>query len=138
MRTVIFSCYTLLTFIFIVLTCLELIEYFKFESNFLGLLYLLLNFFIIFIMISVVINFGRANYKIRISKNIIIIIVGVISSFLLGYFIPVVLDYTDKSFLFVKEIYIYSKILKPIIYVILGLCSIFEIAYKKELFKRFL
>ena len=138
MRKVIFSCYTLLTFIFIVLTCLELIEYFKFESNLLGLLYLLLNFFIIFIMILVVINFGRANYKIRISKNIIIIIVGVISSFLLGYFIPVVLDYTDKSFLFVKEIYIYSKILKPIIYVILGLCSIFEIAYKKELFKRFL
>lgn len=135
MRKILFLCYLLLTLIFMVLTIFELINYINFESNIIGLLYLILNLFIIFLMVNMIFNFAKSNYKIRISKNLIIIIMGILSSYLLGYILPIILDYTDKSFMFVKEIYIYSKILKPIIYVFLGIICVLEIMYKREISK---
>ena len=83
-----------------------------------------------------VLNFGKSNYKIRISKNLIVIVLGILSSYLLGYIIPWFLDYSDSSFLFVENIYVYSKVLKPILYVFLGVICILEILYKKEISKR--
>lgn len=135
MRKILFLCYLLLTFIFMVLTVFELVNYINFESNLIGLLYLILNFFIIFIMVNMIFSFAKSNYKVRISKNLIIIIVGILSSYMLGYILPIILDYTDKSFMFVKEIYVYSKILKPIIYVFLGIICVLEIMYKREINK---
>ena len=70
MKKILFLCYSLLTLIFIVLTILELINYFSFESNLIGVFYLILNLFIIFLLINMVVNFGKSNYKIRISKNL--------------------------------------------------------------------
>ena len=115
MRKILFLCYVLLTFMFVVITCLEFINYLNFESNFIGLLYLIVNFVILFLLINMVLNFGKSNYKIRISKNLIVIVLGILSSYLLGYIIPWFLDYSDSSFLFVENIYVYSKVLKPII-----------------------
>lgn len=137
MKKILFLCYSLLTLMFIVLTILELVNYFSFESTLLGLLYLIINFFILFLLINMVINFGKSNYKIRISKNLIVIVLGILSSYLLGYVVPLLLNYTDSSFLFAKEIYVYSKILKPIIYVFLGVISVLEVVYKKEVNKRY-
>ncbi len=136
MRKILFLCYVLLTFMFIVITCLEFINYLNFESNFIGLLYLIVNFVILFLLINMVLNFGKSNYKIRISKNLIVIVLGILSSYLLGYIIPWFLDYSDSSFLFVENIYVYSKVLKPILYVFLGVICILEILYKKEISKR--
>lgn len=136
MRKILFLCYVLLTFMFIVITCLEFINYLNFESNFIGLLYLIVNFVILFLLINMVLNFGKSNYKIRISKNLIVIVLGILSSYLLGYIIPWFLDYSDSSFLFVENIYVYSKVLKPILYVFLGIICILEILYKKEISKR--
>ena len=121
---------------FVVITCLEFINYLNFESNFIGLLYLIVNFVILFLLINMVLNFGKSNYKIRISKNLIVIVLGILSSYLLGYIIPWFLDYSDSSFLFVENIYVYSKVLKPILYVFLGVICILEILYKKEISKR--
>lgn len=137
MKKILFLCYSLLTLIFIVLTILELINYFSFESNLIGVFYLILNLFIIFLLINMVVNFGKSNYKIRISKNLIIIVIGILASYLLGYIIPIILDYSDNSFLFVENIYIYSKVLKPIIYVFLGIISVLEVLYKREINKRY-
>ena len=64
MRKILFLCYVLLTFMFIVITCLEFINYLNFESNFIGLLYLIVNFVILFLLINMVLNFGKSNYKI--------------------------------------------------------------------------
>ncbi len=136
MRKILFLCYVLLTFMFIVITCLEFINYLNFESNFIGLLYLIVNFVILFLLINMVLNFGKSNCKIRISKNLIVIVLGILSSYLLGYIIPWFLDYSDSSFLFVENIYVYSKVLKPILYVFLGVICILEILYKKEISKR--
>lgn len=136
MRKILFLCYVLLTFMFVVITCLEFINYLNFESNFIGLLYLIVNFVILFLLINMVLNFGKSNYKIRISKNLIVIVLGILSSYLLGYIIPWFLDYSDSSFLFVENIYVYSKVLKPILYVFLGVICILEILYKKEISKR--
>ena len=136
MRKILFLCYVLLTFMFIVITCLEFINYLNFESNFIGLLYLIVNFVILLLLINLVLNFGKSNYKIRISKNLIVIVLGILSSYLLGYIIPWFLDYSDSSFLFVENIYVYSKVLKPILYVFLGVICILEILYKKEISKR--
>ena len=137
MKKILFLCYSLLTLIFIVLTILELINYFSFESNLIGVFYLILNLFIIFLLINMDVNFGKSNYKIRISKNLIIIVIGILASYLLGYIIPIILDYSDNSFLFVENIYIYSKVLKPIIYVFLGIISVLEVLYKREINKRY-
>ena len=78
MRKILFLCYVLLTFMFIVITCLEFIKYLNFESNFIGLLYLIVNFVILFLLINMVLNFGKSNYKIRISKNLIVIVLGIL------------------------------------------------------------
>lgn len=123
-----------ITIVFILLTLFEIIIYMKTYSNLLGIIYLFLNFFIIFMLTTVSFNYNKANKKIRISKNILSILIGISSSFIISLFIPYLINYLDSSFVFEERIFLISKILKPILYLLLLFISYADIGKKINLF----
>ena len=125
--------YYIITAIFMFLTLFEIYTYMKMESNYLGLFYLFLNLFIMFLLFTISYNYDKSNKEIRISKNIMAIIFGLIASFILGLLLPNIFNYKDASYLFTKNIKIISKIIKPIIYIFLGVASYVEIKLIKKL-----
>ena len=125
--------YYIITAIFMFLTIFEIYTYMKMESNYLGLFYLFFNLFIMFLLFTISYNYDKSNKEIRISKNIMAIIFGLIASFILGLLLPNIFNYKDASYLFTKNIKIISKIIKPIIYIFLGVASYIEIKLIKKL-----
>lgn len=125
--------YYIITAIFMFLTLFEIYTYMKMESNYLGLFYLFLNLFTMFLLFTISYNYDKSNKEIRISKNIMAIIFGLIASFILGLLLPNIFNYKDASYLFTKNIKIISKIIKPIIYIFLGVASYIEIKLIKKL-----
>jgi len=125
--------YYIITLIFMFLTIFEIYTYMKMESNYLGLFYLFFNLFIMFLLFTISYNYDKSNKEIRISKNIMAIIFGLIASFILGLLLPNIFNYKDASYLFTKNIKIISKIIKPIIYIFLGVASYIEIKLIKKL-----
>lgn len=119
------------------LTIIEIFVYMKMYSNLLGVVYLFINFFIFFLLFTISINFEKANKNIRFSKNILVIILGLVAGFVVSLLIPFMISYTDSSFVFENKIFITSKILKPIIFLLLGYFSFLEMNTKNKLFKSF-
>ncbi len=122
--------YYLVTIIFAFLTLFELYIYLKLDSNYMGVFYLLINFFIMFLLCSVSFNYEEKNIKIRVSKNIISIIFGLFSSFVMYLLVSKLYSYVDASSVFNSSIFVVSKIIKPIIYFMLLGMSICEIRMK--------
>ena len=118
--------YTLLTSVFSLLTIYEVIIYILGKSNYFGLFYIALNLFILFLMFMVSINIKKGNTMIRISKNAIIVILGLLSSFVLKYILSSVFGYVDESDVYINKIFISLKIVKPIIYIVIGALSYLE------------
>lgn len=118
--------YTLLTSVFSLLTIYEVIIYILGKSNYFGLFYIALNLFIVFLMFMVSINIKKGNTMIRISKNAIIVVLGMLSSFVLKYILSSVFGYIDESDVYINKIFISLKIVKPIIYLVLGALSYLE------------
>lgn len=123
--------YVFITALFALLTAYEIYMYMKISSNYFGILYLFFNFFVMFLLFTISYNYESANKNIRISKNIVSIVVGVIASFVLAYLLPYVFGYMDDSYLFNDSIYVISKIIKPIMYLSLGVVSFLEIRQTK-------
>ncbi len=119
--------YIIITILFIVCTFIEIFIYLNIYSNLLGIIYMFNNYFILFLLFTVSYNYIKSNKKIRISKNIMAIIIGIFTSYLLGFIIPNLINYTDQSFIFNKKIYLTSKIIKPILYLLLGTITLFEL-----------
>lgn len=86
-----------------------------------------INYFILFLFFTITLNYSKGSRNIRISKNIMAIILGVFSSFFLGLIVPGLISYVDSSFIFNRRIYITSKIIKPILYLVLSVITLFEI-----------
>lgn len=122
--------YYIISVIFLVLTFIEIIVYMRMYSNLLGIIYLFLNFFILFLLITISFNYEKANKKIRISKVVLAIIIGIISSFVISLLIPSLITYTDSSFVFEDKVFLISKVLKPILYLTLLVLCYFEIGGK--------
>lgn len=122
--------YYLITALFSILTVIEIFIYMKMYSNLLGVIYLYINFFIFFMLYTVSINYNKANKNIRFSKIILLIILGIISSFVVSLMIPYFIDYTDSSFVFEEKVFIISKIFKPLLYLALGYFSYLEYDFK--------
>ena len=114
------------TLIFILLTLIEYIKYFFSENNIFGLIYLVLNIFIIFLIIPITKNYNRYYSGQRISKLIIIIIVGLFCSFGLNHAVLNLLSYTDASKEYIDSIFITKNILKTIIYISLTIFTYYE------------
>lgn len=118
--------YMLLTSIFSLLTIYEVIIYILGKSNYFGLFYLILNLFIVFLMFMVSVNIKKGNTMIRISKNAIIVVLGIFCSFVLKLIHSGVFGYVDESNAYISNIFISLKVGKPIIYLMLGILSYLE------------
>lgn len=118
--------YLLFTLIYIVLTIIELIKYFIFDSTMFGLIYLVINIFIIFMISMVTINYDKAYPIKRISKVLVSCLLGIFASFVLNIIIEGNLSYIIEND-FVDKIYLTKNIFKPIIYVLFILMSALEI-----------
>lgn len=108
---------TLLFLIFLIITLIETLLYLFSRSNYYGLIYLLVNYIILFFLLNI--NF-KSYKKIFLSKVIVVIILGLFSSFLLLPVLNSFYSFTDNSEEYISKIFIISKIIKPIYYAFLG------------------
>ena len=84
----------ILTCIYVILSIIEFIKYFFVNSNLFGLIYLIINLFIIFLLVTVAYNYNRYYSIPRISKLIITVILGIFSSYILKIVIINNMNYT--------------------------------------------
>lgn len=129
-RNYLYFIFLIITIIFCIFTLFEIYNYMFFNSNLFGLIYLLINCFISFGLIIMCYNFKIANVKIRISKNLLTIILGLFSSFLLYYVIVGFMSYADESQNFINRIFLSVKVFKPILYFALLIFSLLEYKFK--------
>ncbi len=122
----------LIALLYIAVTIIETIKYLFSDSNIFGLIYLLISFFIIFLLVPTCHNYNRYFSRARISKLIIIFILGIFSSYFLDKII-LNLSYTDSSNVYISSIFIYKNILKVGIYFFIFVFTFFEFKLDKLL-----
>lgn len=118
---------------FLILSLIELIKYFKFDNTLYGVIYLLINLIIIFLLLPVTFNYKRHYSNARISKIILIIIIGLFNSYILNYIVIGNMSYIDSSKSFIKSIFIIKNILKPILYFLLMIFLFLETGLNKKI-----
>ena len=106
--------------LFLIFSLIELIKYFKIDNTLYGVIYLLINLVIIFLLLPVTFNYKTHYSTARISKIILIIIIGIFNSFILNLIVLKSMNYTDGSNDYIKSIFIFKNILKPILYLLLS------------------
>ena len=116
-----------LLILFLILTLIELINYLIENSNTFGLIYLCIQAFIVFLFIPIFYNYKRYYSKERISKIIIIIIIGLFSSYFLNIVYFNMIDYVDDSLDMIDKIFVVKNYLKPLVYFFLIVFLFFEI-----------
>ena len=107
--------YKLVLVLFSLLTIFEVIVFLISSSSFIGLLYLLINFVILFMLFLVSTSVKKTNVRKRILFNIIIVAFGFMASFYVSSK-TIVFGYTEISENYFNKILISSKFLKSIIY----------------------
>lgn len=107
--------YKLVLVLFSLLTIFEVIVYLISSSSFIGLLYLLINFIILFMLFLVSTSVKKTNVRKRILFNIIIVAFGFMASFYVSSK-TIVFGYTEINENYFSKILISSKVLKSIIY----------------------
>lgn len=107
--------YKLVLVLFSLLTIFEVIVFLISSSSFIGLLYLLINFVILFMLFLVSTSVKKTNVRKRILFNIIIVAFGFMASFYVSSK-TIVFGYTEISENYFNKILISSKVLKSIIY----------------------
>lgn len=110
----------IINILFLIFSLIELIKYFKIDNTLYGVIYLLINLVIIFLLLPVTFNYKRHYSTARISKIILIIIIGIFNSFILNLIVLKSMNYTDGSNDYIKLIFIFKNILKPILYLLLS------------------
>lgn len=115
-----------ITFIYIVLTIIELIKYLIGDNTLFGLYYLIVCLIVIFLLVPCAYNYNRYYSGARISKLIISILLILFDSFLFERIIFNSMGYMDNSKEYVKSIFIIKEILKPIVCLLYGIFVAFE------------
>lgn len=123
----------IITIIYLLLSLIELSKYLFIGSNIYGVLYLIFTLFIIFLLIPVAYNYKRHYSKERLSKILIIDLVGLFTSFVLFKITNSIFPYVDSSALMVNKIFVIKNILKPILYFILFLLFVIDSKTFKKL-----
>jgi hypothetical protein len=123
----------ILTFIFILLSFVEFIKYLKVDSNIFGLIYLIIDLVIIFLLVPCAYNYKKYYSTARISKLIIIIILGIFNSYLLNFIVLKSSSVIDSSKAYIDNIYLYRCIFKGILYFLLSVFTVFEFKLDKIL-----
>ena len=124
------------TLLYIVLTIIELIKYLKLDSELFGLIYNIINVFIIFLLIPVLYNYKRHYSKARISKLILIILFGLFNSCILKTLIIGGMNYVDSSIICAKNTYIIRNIIKIIMFLMLSIFTFIESKTTKIMLKK--
>lgn len=119
------------TSLYLLFSFIELIKYMFYDSNIFGLIYLLINLIIIFLLVPTTHNYKKYYSKIRISKFILIIVFGIFNSFILQNLLLNNISIVDDSKKYIESIFIYKNVFKLIIYIILTIITIFEFKVKK-------
>lgn len=125
----------LLTLSFMILSLIELIKYFKVDTTLYGVIYLSINLIILFLLIPVTYNYKRNYSSARISKLILIIIIGIFNSYILSKIVLNNMNYTDDSLLYISSIKVIKNILKGIVYGSLVVFTFFEAKLDKKISK---
>lgn len=118
---------------YIVLSMIELIKYFKVDTTLFGVIYLSINLIILFLFIPVTYNYKRNYSNARISKLILIIVIGIFNSYILNKIVLSNMNYIDSSSLYISSIRTIKNILKGIIYLSLGVFIFFEAKLNKKI-----
>ena len=122
------------TFLYLVFSFIELIKYMMVDSNIFGMIYLFINLFIIFLLVPTTYNYKKYFSKARISKLIIIIVIGLFNSFFLEKCIINGVNIIDSSKEYISKIFVIKNVFKVIIYAVILAITIMEFKVKK-LFK---
>lgn len=122
----------IITLLYIVITFIETIKYLLCDSNIFGLIYLLISSFIIFLLVPASYNYNRYFSGARISKFILVVILGVFSSYFLNK-IVLSLSYVDASGVYMDNIFVYKNIIKGIVYLLIFVLTLFEFRLDKLL-----
>lgn len=125
----------ILTLVFLVLSGIELIKYFYVDTTLYGVIYLLVNLIILFFLIPVTYNYKRNFSKARISKLIIILIIGIFNSYILDKIVISNMSYVDSSTVYLNSIFVCKNILKGIVYGSLIVFTFFESKLNKKISK---
>lgn len=125
----------IITICFMILSVIELIKYFKVDTTLYGVIYLLINLIILFLLIPVTYNYKRNYSSARISKLILIIIIGIFNSYILSSIVLNNMSYIDSSANYIKLIKVSKNILKGVIYFSLIIFTFFEAKLNKKLGK---
>lgn len=124
------------TFIYIILSMIELIKYLKIDSELFGLIYNIVNVFLIFLLVPLLYNYKRHYSKARISKLILIIVIGLFNSFILGKIVISNMSYIDSSNVYLNSIFLIKNIIKPISFIFLGIFTYIESKTTKTVLKK--
>ena len=125
----------LLTLSFMILSLIELIKYFKVDTTLYGVIYLSINLIILFLLIPVTYNYKRNYSSARISKLILIIIIGIFNSYILSKIVLGNMNYIDDSILYISSIKLIKNILKGIVYGSLVIFTFLEAKLDKKISK---
>lgn len=125
----------LLTLSFMILSLIELIKYFKVDTTLYGVIYLSINLIILFLLIPVTYNYKRNYSSARISKLILIIIIGIFNSYILNKMVLGNMNYIDASILYISSIKVIKNILKGIVYGSLVIFTFLEAKLDKKISK---
>ena len=117
--------------IYVLLTIVELIKYLICDNTLYGAYYLLVCLLIIFLMIPCAYNYKKYYSLARISKLILIVVLGILNSFVLEHIVLNSMNYMDSSNDYIKMIFIYKSVFKPIIYFIIAVVCGLEFKNEK-------
>ena len=124
------------TLLFVVFSLVELIKYLFCDNTLFGVYYLIVNLVIIFLLIPTAYNYKKYYSAARISKLILIIILGLINSFVLEHIVISSMGYMDSSNEYITSIFMCKVVLKSIIYLALGILCYFEFGNEKVIDKK--
>lgn len=110
--------------LYLLILFIEFVMYLRFNSTLFGLLYMIINLIIVFLLSISLYNYSELNLKIRLSKNAILIVL-VLFSILLSLF-----KYTDQSKLFISNIKVCVYYLKPLMILTLATLSFYDYKIK--------
>ncbi len=113
--------YKLSSFMFTILTIIEIIIYLLNETNYYGLYYILIS-----LLIIIILNI-KVNKKTKLNKSLFILVLQIFNSYFLFNILTKSYKYIDYSSKYISNIFVTSKIIKPILVTILVLTSFLDL-----------
>ena len=125
----------IITVIYILLTIIEVLIYMFSKNNLFGLVYIICNLFLIFLLVPISYNYNKYFSTARLSKLIIVFLLIIFNSFILKSIVINSMGYVDGSKLYIDKIFVIKNVLKPIIDFVILLFILLEFKLDKLLMK---